>query len=90
MSNDSKQSERIYLVVQQGVYRHDIRGVYTSSDKARKAARRAATEDKDSYHEYDVYEATPDEYVEDVRSVPGVPSVSKDTLAEEASLKGTD
>ena len=68
----------VYLVVQQGVYRHDIRGVYTSVDAAKVAAKRAATEDRDSYHEYEVYEATPDEYVEDVRRVPDVPAYSKD------------
>ncbi len=66
----------IYLVVQSGVYRHDIRGVYTSVGAAEAAAKRAAEEDSDSYHDYEVYEATPDVYVEDVRRV-GTLSYSK-------------
>ncbi len=44
VSADHKTSaapERVYLVVQAGVYRHDIRGVYTSADAAVAAAKRA-------------------------------------------------
>jgi len=68
----------VYLVVQQGVYRHDIRGVYTSLDAAKVAAKRAAVEDQDSYHDYEVHETTLGEYVEDVRRSPSVPYYSKD------------
>ncbi len=75
---DSATPESVYLVVQVGVYRHDIRGVYTSVEAAVAAAKRAATEDRDSYHDYEVYEATPNEYVDDVRPAPGVPAFAKD------------
>lgn len=59
----------LYLVIQIGVYRHDIRGIYTSEAAAAAAAKRAATEDRDSYHDYQVHEATLDEYVDDVRPI---------------------
>ncbi len=72
----------VYLVVQQGVYRHDIRGVYTSPDAAVAAAKRAAADDSDSYHDYTVYEATLDEYVEDVLTTPGVRAFTKSTLPD--------
>jgi len=67
----------VYLVVQQGVYRHDIRGVYTTAEAATVAARRAAAEDRDDYHDYTVYETTLDQYVEDVDTTPGIPEFKK-------------
>lgn len=63
----------VYLVVQEGVYRHDIRGVYSSVELAEKAARRAAAEDSDSYHCYSVYASKLDEYAEDVAETAVVP-----------------
>ena len=62
-------SDLIYLVIKVGVYRHGIRGVYTTIEGARTAAKRAASEDEDSYHEYEVHETYPNEYVQDVRIV---------------------
>ncbi len=64
----------LYLVVQEGVYRHDIRGVYTSAARAETAARRAAREDEDDYHQYCVYNTTANEYVTDVGPEEGAPS----------------
>ncbi len=67
----------VYLVVQQGIYRHDIRGVYTSVEAAVVAAKRAAAEDRDNYHEYEVYQTVLDQYVDDVTAADGDPSFSK-------------
>jgi len=66
----------VYLVIQQGVYRHDIRGVYTGKDRAIKAAERSAAEDRDDYHAYEVHETDLDQYVEDVRHT-GLPEYFK-------------
>lgn len=57
----------VWLVIQQGVYRHDIRGVYSTQELAIRAAKKAAREDRDSYHEYIVHEALLDQYVADTR-----------------------
>ena len=62
----------IYLVIQEGVYRHDVRGVYSTLEKATDAAEKAAAEDDDSYHEYVVCETELDTYVEDVDEVDGL------------------
>ena len=61
MSNATK----VYVVIQEGFYRHDIRGVYSDLKLAKVAARRAADDDTDSYHTYVVYEAQLDAYVDD-------------------------
>ncbi len=64
----------VHLVVQEGVYRHDICGVYSSAELAEEAAQRAAREDEDDYHSYEIYETALDQYVNDVYPTPGAPS----------------
>lgn len=45
----------LYIVTKEGRFRHDIRGVFDSSDAAIARADDAAMADHDSYHEYCVY-----------------------------------
>lgn len=44
----------LFVVIQQGVYRHDM-GVFVQEDEAIAAARKCAREDRDSYHDWEVY-----------------------------------
>ena len=44
----------IYIVVQEGVYRHGIFGVYTERDDAIALAKELAETDNDGYHTYEV------------------------------------
>lgn len=73
----------VYIVVQMGVYRHDIRGVYSTAGRAESAAKRAAREDSDSYHEYEVWETVLDDYVCDAERTPGILAVTKETVEDE-------
>jgi hypothetical protein len=69
----------VYLVIQNGVYRHDVRGVYTTKENAENAARRSAAEDRDAYHSYAVFEAELDAYVEDVKAADDLPGFRQRT-----------
>jgi len=42
----------IYLIVQEGVYRHSIFGAFEDPKAAKREANRIAQEDSDAYHEY--------------------------------------
>lgn len=42
----------IYLIIKQGIYRHDIFGAYSDSKEAAAKAKSLATTDIDSYHNY--------------------------------------
>jgi hypothetical protein len=55
----------VYLVIQEGIYRHDIRGVFSSLEAARERARQCAAEDCDDYHAYVVSSMRLDEGAED-------------------------
>lgn len=47
---------KFYVIVQEGVYRHSIFGVYSKRELAISESERLASEDFDSYHDYMVYE----------------------------------
>jgi len=47
-------TELIYLVVQEGVYRHDIMGAFFNENDAAVLAEALADSDKDDWHSYDV------------------------------------
>lgn len=72
--------QKVYLVIQTGVYRHDVVGVMSSLDAAKARAEAAAAMECDSYHDYEVYEVSVDEdgppsnqadgeYVEPIRRI---------------------
>lgn len=44
----------VYLVIQDGVYRHGIAGIFATLDEAKAAADKCAAYDRDHYHDYDV------------------------------------
>lgn len=44
----------LFVVTQEGVYRHSIIGVFSRQDLAEAAANAAAASDKDDYHRYEV------------------------------------
>ncbi len=67
----------MFIVVQRGVYRHDIHGAWGDEGDAVAAAERIALADSDCYHEYEVMilaldgEITEGEVIATVRTVPG-------------------
>jgi hypothetical protein len=44
----------IWVVFQEGVYRHLCGGIFTTKSKAEAAALKLASQDRDSYHEWHV------------------------------------
>ncbi len=52
---------KAWTVIQQGVYRHTIEGVFSSFVLAVAAADEAAATDRDDWHTYDVHVWTVDE-----------------------------
>lgn len=48
--------ESVFVVTKQGVYRHDIMGIYTVRGKAFRAAKSAIQAEHDDYHEFHVLE----------------------------------
>jgi len=53
--------EAVYIVTQEGNYRHDILGVYSSMSLARAAAVKAIDAETDDYHDYEISRAKIDE-----------------------------
>jgi len=49
----------LYYVAKVGTYNHGIFGIYEDLGEAKKLADRAAAEDEDDYHEWNVMEYTP-------------------------------
>ena len=45
----------VFVVTRQGIYRHEITGVYFSKGSAVKRAKKCLSEEHDDYHEYDIY-----------------------------------
>ena len=56
---------RLYIVTEEGMYRHSILGIYTRPGAAEHRAEEAA-ERSDGYHEYDVGMADEDADIEDI------------------------
>ena len=52
---------KLYAVFQEGVYRHECGGIFTTEAKALATAKKLATGDRDSYHEYAVVPFCADE-----------------------------
>ncbi len=84
----SIESVLLYCVFQEGIYRHTCIGVFDSFDLAKQAADRAAREDRDSYHSYDVMPFALNGFVERERDV--LYSVRQsDVLARAAKQEAT-
>lgn len=49
---------KLYVVTREGVYRHEIVGVYDRQDIALEAAKTAIAEEDDDYHDFNVGECT--------------------------------
>ena len=56
---------KVYIVTEEGVYRHSILGIYTRAGAAEHRAEEAAAS-SDGYHEYDVMAADEDADIADV------------------------
>ena len=58
---------KLYIITQEGVYRHSVRGIFLSLAKAMEAGKACAEDPKcDGYHTYDVNEGESDIPLEDV------------------------
>ena len=57
---------KMFVVVVQGVYRHEILGVFDEYSLAVKAAQDAAYEEKDGYHTFEVLSGILNQAVEDM------------------------
>ncbi len=44
----------VYATTKEGIYRHEILGIFDSKDAAINTAKKAAIEDTDSHHNYEV------------------------------------
>lgn len=59
----------IYTVYKQGVYRHEILGVFDTLENARKRAFLAALGEKDGYHNFAVAQSQLNEHVDDLKDL---------------------
>ena len=59
-------TDLLYILTREGVYRHEILGVFSCLDEATKWCETAIREDSDDYHEYYVNTILPNQLVEDV------------------------
>ena len=57
----------LYVITREGVYRHEILGVFSDKQKAIESASIAINEEKDNYHEIHVGTIEPDKLVDDIR-----------------------
>ena len=57
---------KVYLVIREGQYRHEILGIYHDQEIARQSADFANRHEKDEYHEIVLAEAAFDEPIQDV------------------------
>ena len=60
---------KMFVVVVQGVYRHEILGVFDDYSLAVKVAQDAAYEEKDGYHTFEVLSGTLNQPVADMDTV---------------------
>lgn len=58
----------MYVVIREGVYQQGVWGVYTTIEKAKKAAERAALLEIDNYHNFAVYRFAVNEDTQWLRS----------------------
>ena len=64
----------MFIVYKQGVYRHEISGVFSTLELAKKAATLGALSEYDGYHHFTVAKVGLDETVEDVADLFSVSS----------------
>lgn len=57
---------KLFVVTEEGVYRHRILGVYVDFEKAIERAKEFALSSVDDYHSYDVSKCESDEDIDDV------------------------
>lgn len=76
---------KVYVVTEEGKYRHHILGVYTAPGAAHDRAVQAAAH-SDGYHEYDVNSADEDADIEDVIALAGYKKINGKV---ERIVKGT-
>lgn len=63
------EEQRIYVVVQEGVLRHDIHGPYFNLEEARVAAQYFISKEKDDYHGFIVGILRPTEDIHEVQTL---------------------
>jgi hypothetical protein len=59
----------VFVVTREGVYRHEVLGIYRDSVDAGSRALQCANEEKDGYHEYVVWFAKVDEAMQDMQKL---------------------
>ena len=62
----------VYVVFKDGVYRHEIVGLYESLEKAIDGAKYAVSLEKDSYHTFEIGYSELDKTVDDVEVIASV------------------
>lgn len=67
----------MFIVYADGVYRHQIVGIFSSVELAKIAAVNEALKEYDGYHKFVVAESRLDEYVEDVTDLFSIGSESR-------------
>lgn len=66
MSEEEEEpSNSLFTVTREGVYRHEILGVFDKAESARKVARAAFEKEADDYHGFDVYKFIVNKELED-------------------------
>ena len=66
----------VYTVYKQGVYRHEILGVFDTLENARKRAFVAALGENDGYHDFMVAQSNLNDYVDDLKLLYSVGSAN--------------
>ena len=70
MSDNDTSLAWVYLVMQRGIYRQEILGIFSTEEAARKAAYEAiAHHDHDGYHDVEVCSAPMDIEIDDVQYI---------------------
>ncbi len=60
----------IYIVIQEGIYRHDVKGIFTSLEQAKsRAVECGEDQEDDGYHTYCVCPAEIDTPIDDVKTM---------------------
>jgi hypothetical protein len=60
---------KLFIVTTEGVYRHEILGVFSNVEKARKCAENASEQESDGYHEFHIGIADLDKNITDIEII---------------------
>ena len=57
---------KVYVITREGIYRHEILGVFTSLEEAVEIAEKEIMVEKDGYHDIHINSCDTDELIQDV------------------------